>query len=383
MKRNVILILCLFCFVLNTQAGSYFFRETQSFYSADLADTVYFDIHLPEEYREAPQHEFPVLILLDSQNEINHRYHLETIEYLTAIGAMPGCVIVSIPLDNETRIDWTVPAAENGLGDAFLTAITREIDQYIRRHYRTNNFRLLIGHSRTAIFSMYALSARPDYFTGVIASSASYFDFGSVYQKEKFDAFLEKYAGFGRKKFFYFSSGTDRLGDAHEATCDTLDAYLKKQKNIDFLQWKYFKEPAGHYSVPGLTVNRALNEIFEAYQLAVRNCFIRMKDKKKASKVDWAGFREVYAEASEKLGYTLSPDLSFFFSVASAYSNDYDGYFGENAQKHCLEVLLEGEKQYPRHCDLLGWIAEIYTETDPDRAALYTEKIKTCDRAGN
>jgi enterochelin esterase-like enzyme len=373
--------MCIICVFSNAKAQDLFFYEKAEelvFFNKELNDSLGITVHLPQDYNLAPNQTFSLILVMDSQNEINHRYNMNTIDYLTALGGMPGAVVVSMQLKDEKRGLWTIPAAEGGLGDALMNFVIQDLNNYISKKYRLNNSRFIIGHSRTAIFAMYALSARADFFSGIVASSAAYFDGGSEVQKKIFDEFIKKNKKSKEKKYFYFSSGTDYFGDGHESFCDKLNEYLKEELKDTNIEWAYIKEDADHFTIPGLTVNRALNNIFREYRLAQQDCFEVLKNERNAASVPWDLFSGIYKKSSQKAGYEIYPDLTFYFSIASAYANDYDGFFKGNSSKFALELLLEGEKVYPNVCEILGWIQELLAENGDARAAFYESKLKTC-----
>lgn len=376
------ILLCIFvCFATSAfTQGLLFYNsvEKREFFNENLKDTLQLEVHLPKDYILAENSHFPLIILMDSQNEINHRYNLNTIDYLTGLGAMPGCIVASIGLENQWRALWTIPKAEGGLGDELLDFITTELHGHLSKQYRMSDAHFIVGHSRTAIFGMYALAKRSDYFTGCIASSAAYFDGGSEVQKKVFDDFIKENKKSKVKKYFYFSAGTAFYGDGHEPFCDELNAYLSKALEGSNVEWAYIKEDADHFTIPGLTVNRALNNIFRGYRSALQSCFDELKKPENAQAVAWDKFNAIYTRASQNAGYEILPDLTFYFSLASAYSNDYEGLFKENSTEFTLQMLLQGEKKYPRVCEILDWIKEIYAEQNNAKANDYEEKMKAC-----
>ncbi len=368
------------CALISGAQELQFYEQTEKvvLFSQGLNDSIGLTVHIPKDYKLAPNRKFPLVLIMDSQNEINHRYNLHTIDYLTGLGGIPGLVLASVQLKDEKRGLWTIPLEEGGKGDEFLKFITDDLNNYLNKNYRLNGSNFMIGHSRTAIFAMYALAKQPDYFVGCIASSAAYFDGGSKVQKKVFDDFIEKNIKSQDKKYFYFSAGTEFYGDGHEPFCDELNAYLSKAMTGTNIEWAYIKEDADHFTIPGLTVNRALNNIFRDYRKTLQTCFVEIKKPENANAVASKKFEEIYKNASSEAGYEILPDLTFYFSLASAYSNDYDGLFKENANDFSLAMLLEGEKNYPQVCEFIDWIREIYIEKNDPKRLEYEEKMKSC-----
>lgn len=324
-------------------------------FSKFLNDSVSVEILLPIEYSCSQMVSYPVFYLLDKQNTVNYHYNLHTIDYLTTFGTIPNAIVIGISFDPQKRTKWTVPDTLNGKADKLIDFITRELYLELKKEYRVSGFNLLIGHSRTAIFSLYAISRRPDFFNGVIASSASNFDFNDKYQKQQFRSYLDTLSKIQKNHFIYFSSGLESHGDMHESACDSLADYLKTKPVPKNLQWKYFKLNASHTTTPSQTVILSLVDIFSDYERCIHNCFEIINSKTNSEKVPWEKFFGEYNKLSEKYSYELLPGLSFFFSIASAYENDYNHLFNEKSLQFSEEVIDKGLEIYPNNKDLIEW----------------------------
>ena len=228
----------------------------------------------------------------------------------------------------------------------------------MKKNYSISNFNLLIGHSRTAIFSSYALSKSPDFFNGAIANSVSNFDFGDKQQQAQFEFFLNKIPSIPHKYYYYFSVGEQSYGDLHETAVDTLNSYLISKDLPKNLEWGYYKHKVAHNLTPGLTASRALSEIFKDYGRRIDICFNLAKASK--NKVPWDGFQELYSSLSSELGFKILPSELFFNSIASEYYNDYDNIYGTKKLDFTLEVLVKAIEKYPKDFSYLSWIGEIY-----------------------
>ncbi len=345
---------------LSQELHSYEKPIEKAIFSPILDDTVKLEIIVPVKLKLSNYIDYPVIYLFDRQNGINYDYNLHTIDYLTSVTAIPRSIIVGISFDNSVRGKWTKPNVSGGKADDFITFLTDEFYPVLKEDYPVSSFNLMIGHSRTAIFSSYALSKKYDFFNGAIASSTSNFDYGNANQQLQFEEFLDTIATAPHDYYLYFSSGEKRYGDGHEPRVDIFNAYLLDQKLPVKFHWKYYKENVGHYVIPGLTVNRALSEIFTDYRDVLWNCFKIVNDSTNVDNVPWEKYLDQYSLVSERMGYPLHPDLTFFNSIASSYANDYNNRFQENKFKFALFVLLEAIKTYPNDYDLFSWIGELY-----------------------
>ena len=187
------LLLIVTCSTKAQEFSSYEKPIETSLYSQALNDSVSLEITLPKELKNQTGKEYPIIYLLDRQLSNNYKYNLYTIDYLSTLQWMPNAIVIGITFSNKNRNSWTVPNASGGKADNLILFIENELNNELREKYPISNFNLLIGHSRTAIFSSYALSKSPEFFNGTIASSVSNFDFGDNEQHKQFELFLEIY----------------------------------------------------------------------------------------------------------------------------------------------------------------------------------------------
>ncbi|NRB84669.1 MAG: hypothetical protein HRU49_13020 [Winogradskyella sp.] len=327
-------------------------------YSETLKDSVNLEIILPRGIKNNTDIEYPIIYLLDKQNQNNYKYNLNTIDYLTSLQWMPEAIIVGITFPWNKRNTWTNPNILGGKADDFIIFLEKELNNELKSNYPISNFNLLIGHSRTAIFSSYALSKSPVFFNGVIASSVSNFDFGDKQQQTQFEFFLNKIPSIPQKYYYYFSVGEQLYGDLHETAVDALNSYLISKDLPKNLEWKYYKYKVAHNLTPGLTISRALSEIFKDYGKRINICFNLAKASK--NKVPWDDFQELYSSLSSKLGFEILPSKLFFNSIASEYYNDYDNIYGTKKLDFTLEVLVKAIEKYPKDFSYFSWIGETY-----------------------
>lgn len=327
-------------------------------YSEALNDSVSLEITLPKDFKNQTNAEYPIIYLLDKQLKSNYEYNLYTIDYLSTLRWIPNAIVVGITFPWQNRNSWTNPNMSGGQADDLILFLEKELNTELKKKYPISNFNLLIGHSRTAIFSSYALSKNPDFFNGAIANSVSNFDFGDKQQQAQFEVFLNMIPSSSHKYYFYFSVGDQAYGDLHESAADTLNAYLSSKKLPENFEWKYYKHQVAHDLTPGVTVGNALSEIFKEYGRRIDLCFDLAKGSR--NKVPWNDFLDLYSSISSELGFKIEPSELFFNSIASEYYNDYDGIYGDKQLDFTLEILLKAIEKYPKDYDYYGWIGEIY-----------------------
>ncbi len=204
-------------------------RPVEKFlYSEKLADTVNYDILLPKTLPFSPTIRYPLIIVFDKQNQIGYTHTLNTIDYLTATSSMPDAIIIGISLVGKQRNLWTQPNYnKNGKADDFLQFILTDLKN-AHGNLPLNDFKLFIGHSRTAIFSSYALTKEPEKINAIFGASLSYFDFDDQKQKELFESSLTRIKNNKRNTYYYFSVGGKENRDKHEEPVLQLKEFLER-----------------------------------------------------------------------------------------------------------------------------------------------------------
>jgi enterochelin esterase-like enzyme len=369
-------IILISLFTANAQEVSlYQLPRNLSLPSTALKDTETVELILPRVFDVDADITYPVVFVFDKQNTFIYKNTLQTIDYLTAMMQMPPCIIVGISYDNTSRSKRTLPAyrSKGGQADDALSFLLDELYPVLVKKYKAANFKLFIGHSRTAIFSGYAISKRPRDINGIIASSTSYFDFGQEAEKTLFDQSLDTIASLKRKSFYFFSVGDSLPGGdgGHTASVVKLDNYLRKIKTPPNFIWKsFFHTGASHNTTPGLTVPQALNSIFDRYAETLQKLF------KKPFTTDtvtlFKHIEQEYADVSAYYGYSIQPDIVLYNSLSSQYKYSAE-VLGEKRFTISRFILEKGVEHYPYFYSFYGDIANLWLREN--NTALYRKYL--------
>jgi enterochelin esterase-like enzyme len=342
----------------------------KSLYSAKLADTVHYEILLPKTVTLSSTIKYPLIIVFDRQNQIGYTHTLNTIDYLTAHSSMPDAIIIGISLDDKQRNKWTLPHYKpNGKADDFLEFILDELKE-ANKDLPTNEFTLLIGHSRTAIFSSYALSKAPEKINAIFGASLSYFDFGDEKQKELFESSLTRIKNNKRRTFYYFSVGGKENRDRHEESVLQLKEYLQNTSLPENFHWKFYhKQAADHFTSYGLAIGEVLYDLFSSYREARNESFTLLNSVKYTDEVPWEDFKKIFEKKSSSMGFTLEPDYVYYNSIASHF-----GYASnvkeENRRKLQQTVLMKAVQAYAHAQSFQSWLGELYLQNGNKKQAL-------------
>ena len=134
-------------------------------------------VHLPNNYHKNTHTNYPVLYLLDGQRNFNHA--IGSLDLLNQSYMAQEMIIIAIKNTHRTR-DFTPTYDESynrwgmsGGADKFLDFMEQELIPYVNKSYRTNNFKILSGHSLSGLLAVYALQSRPQLFQANFAFSPS------------------------------------------------------------------------------------------------------------------------------------------------------------------------------------------------------------------
>jgi predicted alpha/beta superfamily hydrolase len=151
--------------------------KVDSLSSKILAEQRELIVYLPNNYQQNTVLNYPVLYLLDGQRNFSHV--VGTLDLLNQSNKAQEMIIIAIKNTHRTR-DLTPTYDESynewgisGGADKFLDFIEQELIPYVNKNYRTNNFKILSGHSLGGLLAVYSLQTRPQLFQAHFAFSPS------------------------------------------------------------------------------------------------------------------------------------------------------------------------------------------------------------------
>jgi hypothetical protein len=152
-----------------------------SFPSAKLKEERKLFIATPANYSPTSTQRYPVLVLLDADDQPQFAAAVANVAFLANRGAIPDLLIVGIPNGKDRSHDMTPPAtgatAKNfptaGGAGAFADFILDEVLPRVRAKYRTLPSTILAGHSFGGLFALDVAATRPNAFSGIVAMSPS------------------------------------------------------------------------------------------------------------------------------------------------------------------------------------------------------------------
>jgi predicted alpha/beta superfamily hydrolase len=170
---STLFILTSVLFSISAQEG--YTVKQDSINSSVLKQSRKITIFLPDGYG-ATNAKFPVIYVLDANDRDQHT--VPTARFLFLNGKMPGAIVVGV-INVDRNHDFLPDSSKNnaptgGGADNFLKFFRDELTPYIDKNFKTENYKVLIGHSYGGVFTMHALLTDPDLFDAYIAIDPSF-----------------------------------------------------------------------------------------------------------------------------------------------------------------------------------------------------------------
>lgn len=215
-KHLYIFILCIFA--LTTEAASFADNAVERhrpyskvpLSSSVLKETVDIYVQLPFKYESQfmQKERYPVIYVLDAP--VGLPLISGILEPLIGYNNAPQMIVVGVSTSNRNRdltpsIDLNYESHGGG-ADKYLEFIEKEVIPYINENYRTEDFRVLSGHSYGGLFATYAFYKKPNLFQAHFANSPSLFWENGKTVKELIK-FVEQNPN--HKNFLYMNMGNE------------------------------------------------------------------------------------------------------------------------------------------------------------------------------
>ncbi|MCD4692923.1 MAG: hypothetical protein K8R79_08415 [Calditrichales bacterium] len=307
-------------------------------------------VYLPEGYHQS-KNKYPVLYLLDGGAHFHHATGI--IQFLSRNGRMPQAIVVAIPNTDRSRdfTPSTVKEMQNSGGaDNFLNFMQNELIPLIGNSYRTQSYRILFGHSLTAMFSIYTLAARPALFNAYIAASPYLMYDDEIIIKIVKDSFTKK-AAFN--KSLYMTIGNE------PAYVESLGKFtgLLDSNSSNGLEWKFVKmESEDHGSIPHKTIYDGLEFIFSGWRIPTDLA------------TSLTSIDEHYKSLSKKFGYEI---------LAPEFLLNQLGYqiLGQEEIEKAIQIFKQNVKTYPESVNVYDSLGEAFEKAGDIKMAEKNYKI--------
>lgn len=350
--------------------------DTLRFHSEAFGSERTIIVHTPQFYRyAAPEVHMPVIILLDGQHDWFINPVLSDIRYLQYTHIVPQAIVVTVPLVD--RVQECAPDSLDQPAMPLLRLLTEELPSLLAP-YHPSGYAVLVGHSFSASFALYALLQAPQAFDAVIALSPAHLVAQSLPRAQ---ALVE---GDADKRVYVAVGGGERSMDGgHHAILAPVAAGLHLGDNGERLRYRAYPS-AGHTSVPIIAFPELLATLFTPFALrdtlaAVDNDYQLLAPPPPAAEL----LRQVDATLGF-LGDTLPWEVAEINGLASRLENS-------KHNEQAIAVYRRGTQLYPKLFDFHASLGELLLATDrPAGLAalrkalelLASEEAQLPDRAG-
>ncbi len=325
-------------------AGVISIGSRDSVWSPTLREWRRYQVYLPPGYTGAAMlpRAYPVVYVLDG----GVHFHSLTgvIQFFSTGGngnfVLPEMIVIGIANTDRTR-DLTpthattgpdgkpAPFATSGGGTAFLQFVRSELMPRIDSAYRTEPYRVLVGHSFGGIIAIHALYTMPDAFNAYVAIDPSLW-WDSRRMVEQARSYFASAKLTGRTLYVAQANTVDLTRNSAEGPCGTPSkraecpdtgslAHFRaigdfdrvmRAANMSGLRYAYRYYPNDdHGSVPLIAGYDALRLIFDGYRF----------DFTKRITVD--AIRSHFENVSRRAGYTVKPPEKMLGLVSTAWAN--------------------------------------------------------------
>jgi len=324
--------------------------------SNKLGNSRQLKILLPRGYDSDDKKRYPVIVVLDGD------YLFEAVagnvDYYSYWEDIPESIIVGVN-QVDSRYDDTMYSEQNSLpiekGASFFEFLGLELLPYIDRTYKTEKFKVAVGHGETANFINYYLLKDNPIFQAYIAISPDL-------APQTSDYLAERLKGIQSKVFYYLATSSNDVKSIREKA-EALNSKLSALDNKNVL-YKYnnFEGPT-HYTLPAHTIPKALESIFLVFQPISKKEYDETILKLETSPVEY--LVEKYKTIKDLFGIDKEILINDFKAIEAAIE--------KNQKFEYFEALGKlARDQYPN--TLLGhyYLARFYEETNEPKKAMKT-----------
>ena len=307
-------------------------------------------VHLPEFHRYASEEvRMPVIVVLDGQHEWFVDPVVNDIRYLTFTKELPQCIIVEVP--HADRIsECRIPEGE-GPEPALLRMLVEELPGLLEP-YHPGGFQLLIGHSFTASFALYAFAKYPERFPVVLAHTPGNGSDGHL-------ARVKQHVQEDPDRAVYLSVGGPELKKDKWHHGWNTEALRKEGLPGDLPNFLFREVPhAAHNAVPIRATPEFLSHCFNAFSLRDSlvpvNMYYQLDDPPPPAE-------ELLRQVEQDLawrGTSIPWELAEINGMASRLMT------GDHPEQ-LLAVFQRGVELYPGYWEFHAAVGELLLESDP------------------
>ena len=217
------------------------------------------EIQLPRSYEADIKKKYPLMIVMDGDYMFN--LVSGSVDYLSFWGDIPENLVVGISQrdsrfddsSNLDPIDFTpISSTAN-----FYDFLVNELIPFITKNYRVSNFRILVGHERTANFINFFLLKENPAIRGVVSISPRF--------TKNIDKYITEKLKGTQSKIIYTLSSSKKDFETIYGNVKDLSETLDSIENKNFMFKSLIFENENHYILPSVSVPNSIRNIYSLY----------------------------------------------------------------------------------------------------------------------
>tara|TARA_B100001057_G_scaffold199541_1_gene200210 strand:+ start:5049 stop:6227 length:1179 start_codon:yes stop_codon:yes gene_type:complete len=317
------------------------------------------EIQLPRSYETDVMKNYPLIIVMDGDYMFN--LVSGSVDYLSFWGDIPENLVVGISQrdsrfddsSNLDPIDYTpISSTAN-----FYDFLINELIPFITKNYRVSNFRILVGHERTANFINFFLLKENPAIRGVVSISPKF--------TKNMDKYItEKLKGTKSKIIYTLSSSKKDFETIYRNVKDfseTLDSI--ENKNLMFKSLIFENE--NHYILPSVSVPTSIRNTYSLYSDIDKVEYDSIISKLDSSPIEYLQNKYQLIKDFYEIDKTIS--INDFLAIED-YIESFELY---ELYNDLSEIANE---EYPETIISSYYKGRFYEETGQFEKAMYTYK---------
>ena len=340
-------------------------QETDSIRNNNIYDKIYSDklsaereitIQLPRDYNLEEEKRYPVFIVFDG--DYLFKIVSGNVDYMSFWGDIPEAIVVGInQIDsryNDTSIVDNINFTPISSTAKFFEFVSQELIPYINKNYRTTNFRVAVGHERTANFINFFLIKKVPIMNGYIAVSPKY--------TKKMKEYLAQYLISSSQNIYYYLSTSNE--DFQSISEDVLDFNQRLDSlNNENIHYKFQNLAVpSHYTLPAYTIPYSIEDMFSIYKDINRIEYDSIILKLETSPVKY--LEEKYEKIKNHFGVIKEMSINDFIAV--------EQYIDEKEKFHFFKDLAKLATSKYRETILPSYyMGRFYEETGDAEKAMH------------
>jgi hypothetical protein len=340
-------------------------QETDSIRNNTIYDKIYSDklsaereitIQLPRDYNLDEEKRYPVFIVFDG----DYLFEIVSgnVDYMSFWGDIPEAIVVGInQIDsryNDTSVVDNINFTPISSTANFFEFVSQELIPYINKNYRTTNFRVAVGHERTANFINFFLIKKVPIMNGYIAVSPKY--------TKKMKEYLAQYLISSSQNIYYYLSTSNE--DFQSISEDVLDFNQRLDSlNNENIHYKFQNLVIpSHYTLPAYTIPYSIENMFSIYKDINRIEYDSIILKLETSPVKY--LEEKYEKIKNHFGVIKEMSINDFIAV--------EQYIDEKEKFHFFKDLAKLATSKYRETILPSYyMGRFYEETGDTEKAMH------------